>query len=114
MKQVFYCTLFICLSIAVSAQSSSNQKRFSFPKQATINLENIAQDFSPALLVKEMPKPGSQKMVHYNYPANSDAKRSSQNAATLPNLALGVNYFGQGAWLIANDFNGEPVNVLVL
>ena len=50
MKQVFYCILFICLSIAVSAQSSSNQKRFSFPKQATINLENITQDFSPALL----------------------------------------------------------------
>lgn len=95
MKKIIYYACFYLLSIQMIAQSSSNQKRFTFSKQATINLEHIAQDFSPALLVKEMPKPGSEKMVHYNYPETKNTRLSSNTTQSLlPNLALGVNYFG--------------------
>ncbi len=97
MKKTIYYSFFCLLAIDMIAQSSSNQKRFTFAKQATVNLENITQDFSPALLVKEMPKPGSQKMVHYNYPENNDSKRSAKSTSILPNLALGINYLGN-AW----------------
>jgi len=61
-KRLYTLFLGVCFLMTM-AQSNSSRKQFVFNKQATINFENITQDFAPVMLVKEMPKPGSEKMV---------------------------------------------------
>lgn len=94
MRKSFY-TLFFCLGIIlINAQVGSSQKHFVFNKKATITLENITQDFAPVMLVKEMPKPASEKMVTYNYPESKTQAKISQTNSILPNLALGYSAIG--------------------
>ncbi|MCD6018524.1 MAG: hypothetical protein K0S53_1645 [Bacteroidetes bacterium] len=84
--------IFLLLSVTfVSAQTSRTY--FSHSKQATVNLSQIKQDFSPTLLVREMPKPGSKKIVYYNYPASRQNQKLSNTQTTLTNLNLGTNFF---------------------
>lgn len=75
--------------------SVAQQKAFTFKKQSVINFENIKEDYSPALMVKEMPKPGSQKMVQYNYPnTTSSTITSKKNQTLLSDLSVGYSAFG--------------------
>ena len=79
----------------LNAQTTANKKYFSHAKKATVNFANINQDFSPTLLVREMPKPASGKIQYYNYPETKDNQKSTQRTQTvLPNLALGASFFG--------------------
>lgn len=90
-----YIILFIFSISSVFSQTNTSRKYFSHTKKATVNFESITQDFSPTLLVREMPKPGSGKMVHYNYPETKDkSKQTQKTQTTLPNLALGSSFFG--------------------
>jgi len=62
-----------------------NTKRFVHQKRATVNFDAITHDFYPALMIKEMPKQGSKKMVKYNYPEpNASAYRTSATQSVLP------------------------------
>lgn len=92
-KRLYTLFLGVCFLMTM-AQSNSSRKQFVFNKQATINFENITQDFAPVMLVKEMPKPGSEKMVQYHYPENKSQANASQQTTVLPNLALGYSAMG--------------------
>lgn len=92
LKQLIF--LFILSSSFVFSQTNTSRKYFSHSKKATVNFSAITQDFSPTLLVREMPKPGSKKIEYYNYPANKGNNTLHQKTqTTLPNLNLGINYF---------------------
>ncbi len=88
-----YVFLFLLSVTLVSAQTKTLRKYASHSKQATVNFQNITQDFSPSLLVTEMPKPGSKKMVYYNYPANKQNQKLANTQTTLSVLNLGTNFF---------------------
>lgn len=94
MKLIRFTFLFLLSISFVYSQTNASRKYFSLTKKATVNYANISQDFNPTLLVKEMPKPGSKKMVIYNYPENSNSKQNKKTQTTLSNLNLGINYFG--------------------
>jgi hypothetical protein len=94
MKKKLYTLFFGCTILLTLAQSTHSRKQFVFNKQATINFEDITQDFSPVMLVKEMPKPGSEKMVQYHYPENKSQANAIQQSTFLPNLALGYSAMG--------------------
>ena len=90
-----YTILFLLSITTLFSQTNVARKYFNHPKKATVNFENITQDFNPTLLVKEMPKPAAGKMVHYNYPETKDkSKQTQKNQTTLPSVALGTNFFG--------------------
>ncbi|MES2565416.1 MAG: T9SS type A sorting domain-containing protein [Bacteroidota bacterium] len=86
-----YLSFLLLSATFVSAQPS--RIYFSHTKQAVVNLSNIEQDFSPTLLVNEMPKPGSKKMVYYNYPTEKKNQKLNNTQTTLSNLNLGSNFF---------------------
>lgn len=69
---------------------------FTFQKQGTFNFESFTEDFRPALLVKEMPKQGSSKMIQYNYPASKEIEPNgtAQKPPVLPNLIKGQSFIG--------------------
>lgn len=93
MKFFRYNIFFLLLATSVSAQTKTTRTYFNHSKQATVNLSNITQDFSPTLLVTEMPKPGSKKIVYYNYPAARQNQKLNNTQTTLSNLNLGTNFF---------------------
>lgn len=70
------------------------QTKYTFQKQAVVNLENITTDYSPKLLVNELPKQASKKIEHYNYPNTYlPANKSTNNNAILPVLLKGQSFF---------------------
>ena len=94
-KSASYIFLFLLCITVGSAQTNSNRKYYTHQKKATVNFTNITQDFSPSLLVKEMPKPGSGKIVYYNYPETKEKSKLNQRTqTTLSSLNLGTNFFG--------------------
>ena len=90
MKKIAFYTLFFVSSFGIIAQTSSQQKRFTSHKKAVVNFTSIKEDFNPSLLVREMPKPASEKMVYYNYPALQQSEYKKTNAL-LSDLLLGYN-----------------------
>lgn len=88
-----YVLMFLLPAALVFGQTKTSRNYFSHAKKATVNFENITQDFSPTLLVTEMPKPGSKKIVYYNYPANKQNQKLSNSQTILSNLNLGTNFF---------------------
>ncbi len=94
MKIEVYIFLFLLSVTFASAQTHTNRIYFNHTKKATVNFGFITQDFSPSLLVNEMPKPGSEKMVYYNYPETKEKNKISQKTqSTLSGLNLGANFF---------------------
>jgi len=92
--KVCICAIILAIT-SVYSQTKSSRQYISHTKKATVNFANINQDFSPTFLVKEMPKPGSGKIVHYNYPETTNKSKSAQIVqTTLPSLALGTSLFG--------------------
>ncbi len=72
---------------------AQNTKRmhFEFQKAATVNFDAIKEDYSPKLMIRQMPKQGAEKMEHYNYPA-SGAQQKAVSSSTLPALVKGINF----------------------
>jgi hypothetical protein len=95
MKLNIYIFLLLLSSTFISAQKNASKKYFSHTKKATVNFSSINQDFSPSLLVQEMPKPASGKIVYYNYPQTKEKTAQNQKTqTTLASLNLGTNFFG--------------------
>lgn len=84
------------------------KKSFTIKKQATVNYSNLGQDFSPKLMVNEMPKQGSEKIVKYNYPESNNQARA--NAATLPPLIKGQSFFANGWGLSTPNDNDMAIS----
>jgi hypothetical protein len=90
----FVCILFISFVFQTANGQQSTKRYFSFPKQSTINFSSIKVDYSPSLLVRQMPKPASQKMVYYDYPQSKNTNQTLKPLqSTLPDVALGHNFF---------------------
>jgi len=86
------------LLFAIGCSLAQNKTKFVFQKQAIVNLSEIKTDYSPKLLVNEMPRQRNEKMEIYNYPANYHQQAAKMQAPVLPTLALGqsfqANYWG--------------------
>lgn len=76
--------------------NTPSKKSFVFKKQTTVNFDAIQVDYSPKLMVQEMPKQGAEKMVKYNYP-ESVTKANKANTTTLTPLVKGQS-FQANAW----------------
>jgi hypothetical protein len=57
-----------------------------------VNFSEVQKDFSPKLMIREMPKQGSAKMEKYSYPETSSSQQKSQSLI-LPNLIKGQSFF---------------------
>ncbi|MBL7936359.1 MAG: T9SS type A sorting domain-containing protein [Bacteroidia bacterium] len=94
MKFNVYIFLFILSVTFTYSQNGTSRKYFNHTKKATVNFANIHQDFSPALLVREMPNPGSKKTEYYYYPkTEQNSKQNQKTQTTLSDLNLGTNFF---------------------
>lgn len=94
MKFNVYIFLFILSVTFTYSQNGTSRKYFNHPKKATVNFTNINQDFSPTLLVREMPNPGSKKTEYYYYPkTEQNNKQNQKTQTTLSDLNLGTNFF---------------------
>ncbi len=92
MKYTIYVFLFLCIKLL--SQTQAKHTYFSHKKKATINFASISQDYSPTLLVKEMPKPGSKKIEYYNYPENTTHfSNNKKSQTTLSHLYVGSSFF---------------------
>lgn len=86
--------LIIAVSLFQTAiAQNTKRKHFEFQKAATVNFDAIQEDFSPKLLIRQMPKQGAEKMEHYNYPA-SGAQQKAVSSSTLPTLVKGLSFQG--------------------
>ena len=87
--------MFSAVAQAQNTSLGSVKKNFVFEKQSVVNFEAISEDFMPSLLVREMPKPGSEKMVNYVYPDKpSEGLASAKASLPLTTMVLGQNFFG--------------------
>lgn len=87
-KYIIFLNFISC--IGLYAQTTTQQKKFVSHKQAVVNFNSIKEDFAPSLLIREMPKPASEKMVYYNYPETKPNEYKKTNAL-LSDLLLGYN-----------------------
>lgn len=76
----------------INAQKAS-RKSFHFQKEATVNFDAIKEDYSPKLLIREMPKQGASKMVTYHYP-EQPAQQKAASTSSLPLLVKGLSFQG--------------------
>jgi len=101
MKNYLFCLLII--SAVGTAQVSKKKhgleshvpakKSFTIKKVATIEFSELKDDYAPKLLVTEMPKQGSKKIEHYNYP-EKQASQEKTNYVPLAPLVKGSSIFG--------------------
>ena len=77
------------------SQTAPVKTTFIIKKQAVTNYDSIKKDYSPSILIKEMPVQGPKKKEFYAYPEQQNKSFSSTNIA-LPSLVLGKNFFGNG------------------
>ena len=90
-KTLFY-IFFLFVSLDFIGQTSSQKKYFTAIKKAEVNFSAIQEDFSPALMAREMPRPGSEKTVYYHYPEEKPKTSTNKKAQQLlPDLQLGYN-----------------------
>ncbi|MDF2447823.1 MAG: hypothetical protein K0R26_327 [Bacteroidota bacterium] len=93
MKHVSFFISLLFAAQSLFSQQKAVQRYFSYNRKAVVNLGNITQDFSPTLLVREMPNPGTKKIEYYHYPEKSPLGSTGKTSATLSNLHLGTNFF---------------------
>ena len=73
--------------------NNSKKTSFSFQRQAVVNYNSAQPDYSPKLMMIEMPKQRAEKMEVYNYPANYKTNQNaSAAAAVLPTLSIGQSF----------------------
>lgn len=78
-----------------SQVNTSKKTSFTFQKQAVVNLNAIEADYSPKLLMLEMPKQRSEKIETYNYPEDYKTKQANKTSAVvLPTLSVGQSFVG--------------------
>ncbi|HQQ92972.1 MAG TPA: T9SS type A sorting domain-containing protein [Bacteroidia bacterium] len=82
------------------------QNHFSLQKQASVRFDTISVDFKPALMVREMPKQGHEKMVHYAPRPEHSEKTQAANSSTLNSLALGISYFAN-PWSVSTPNDND-------
>jgi hypothetical protein len=93
MKQFLLIPLSLLACAFSYAQTSANQKHFTFHKQAEVNYSAIGTDYNPKLMLSEMPKQRSEKMEIYNYPEKAQDPSAKKQAGILPNLTKGQSFF---------------------
>ncbi len=90
---VLLCLAYSSALLSQNKQPLSIQKKsFHFEKKATVNFSEIKEDYSPKLMLREMPKQGSEKMVKYNYPDKNTPVQKKSNNPPLPSLVKGWSY----------------------
>lgn len=93
-KSSFF-TILVCAGVCVSNMQGQTQKKsFTFQRQGVADFSANLPDLRPTLLIKEMPKQGSKKMVQYNYPASNGVIPAARPSGSLAGLVLGLNHFG--------------------
>jgi hypothetical protein len=99
-------SFFSLVSFVTLAQSQ--QKHFRFQKSASINFDTISVDYMPSLLIREMPRHGADKIVHYSYPESSSDQLKTQSAqsATLSDMAVGHSYFAN-PWSVSTPNDND-------
>ncbi len=118
MKNHLLCLVFI--SAIGTAQVSKKKygldsnipakKTFTIKKAATVNYSELQDDYSPKLMVNELPKQGSQKMEKYNYPENKNAGKGQTNSSTLPALVKGQSFQANGWGLSTPNDNDMAIS----
>jgi hypothetical protein len=107
MKKILF--FFICvISFHVSYSQGHKVTKFTFQKAATVDLSKITTDYSPKMMVIEMPEQGGEEeMVKYNYPENYHQYKQKMQAVVLPTLNLGQSFVAN-SWGLStpndNDF----------
>ena len=94
--------------ISLVSLSQSRQHHFRFQKSASIRFDTISVDYMPSLLVREMPRHGADKMVHYSYPERSSEQSKTQAAqsTTLSDMAIGHSYFAN-PWSVSTPNDND-------
>lgn len=92
--------LFVGLSVNAQVAGKKNpvmqksdaplKKSFVIERSTVVNLDAIDVDYSPKIMVTEMPKQGASKMENYNYPESPNLKRA--NTTTLTPLVKGQSF----------------------
>lgn len=107
MKHPLIFVLLVLVNIFAVAQTQFKSKSFISKKEATVSLGDIKQDFNPVMLVKELPKPGSQKIVYYNYPQEEkNYSVAKTKSSVLSDLDLGV-HFQANPWGISTPNDND-------
>lgn len=86
--------------------TTSKQTRFLFAKSASVNFDTIRVDFKPALLVKEMPKQGSEKMELYAPRSGGYGNKAAVTSSTLSDMAVGTSYFAN-PWAVSTPNDND-------
>ncbi len=99
----------ILLAFTFSSTDAQTKTFFRFQKSASINFDTISVDFMPSLMLREMPKHGADKIIHYNYPEKTaeelSAKKSAQTS-TLSDMAIGHSAFAN-PWAISTPNDND-------
>ena len=93
--KIFISALLFLFILNSFSQTAPVKTTFIIKKQAVTNYDSIKKDYSPSILIKEMPVQGPKKKEFYAYPEQQNKSLSSTNLA-LPSLVLGKNFFGNG------------------
>ncbi|MDP3567274.1 T9SS type A sorting domain-containing protein [Sediminibacterium sp.] len=96
MKFIYSSLFLACLIFSSNAQETKTKKTsFTFKKEAVVNLSSNQPDYSPKLLLREMPKQRSEKIETYNYPEDYKTNQANKMAAAiLPTLSIGQSFVG--------------------
>lgn len=95
MKSIYLSLVLVCTIGCSIAQTSIQKTSFTFKRQASVDYSANIPDYSPKLLVTEMPKQSSEKIEMYNYPAGYKLNNASKTAAAiLPTLSIGQSFAG--------------------
>ncbi len=104
----FFISLSFFSLVTFAGFSQSKQNFFRFQKSASITFDTISVDFMPGLLIREMPKHGADKIVHYSYPESSSPqfKQLASPTTTLSEMAVGHSYFAN-PWSVSTPNDND-------
>jgi len=93
-KSIQFIGLFF-LTLSILPSKGQTQTHFRFQKSASINFDTIKVDYMPALMIREMPKHGADKIIQYNYPEKTSEEVIAKIAqtSTLSDMAVGHSAF---------------------
>lgn len=74
------------------AGNEPKKKSFVLIKQATVDYNELGVDYSPNLLLNELPKQGAKKIEPYYYPENYKKNQVKKKGLSLPLLTKGLSF----------------------
>lgn len=89
-----FTTAVFTLLLAAAVNQVSGQvvtKHFVHQKVGVFDYSAPSENYQPALLIKEMPKQGSKKIIQYNYPETAPVPLAKPTT-TLPGLIKGMSF----------------------